>query len=123
MPKSAKSTQSGSVISADANILPDAINALVTGEGVACNRKHATENHATENHLTFNIIQYPKSGENTLTYILPPKNSFHSFVGGRSRFKLLMTLSLSDVFLSGRNTELISVIVKNNVEIITRGRT
>ena len=35
MAKSAKSTQSGSVISADANILPDAINALVTGEGVA----------------------------------------------------------------------------------------
>ena len=34
MPKSAKSTQSGYVISADANILPDAINAIVTGESV-----------------------------------------------------------------------------------------
>ena len=34
MSKSAKSTQSGYVISADANILPDAINAMVTGEGV-----------------------------------------------------------------------------------------
>ena len=33
MPKSAKSTQSRSVISADVNILPDAINAIVTGEG------------------------------------------------------------------------------------------
>lgn len=34
MPKSARSTQSEYVTSADANILPDAINATVTGEGV-----------------------------------------------------------------------------------------
>ena len=34
MPKSAKRIQSGYVIYADANILPDAINAIVTGEGV-----------------------------------------------------------------------------------------
>ena len=33
MPKSAKRTQSGYVISADANILSDAINAMTTGEG------------------------------------------------------------------------------------------
>ena len=34
MLKSAKSTQSGFVISTYVNILPDAINAIVTGEGV-----------------------------------------------------------------------------------------
>ena len=34
MPKSAISTHSGFVIFADASILPDAINALVTGEGI-----------------------------------------------------------------------------------------
>ena len=34
MPKSAKRTQSGYVISADENILLDAINNIVTGEGV-----------------------------------------------------------------------------------------
>ena len=34
MPKSAKSAQSGYVISADANVLPEAINTIVTGEDV-----------------------------------------------------------------------------------------
>ena len=32
IPKSAKSTESGFVISPDATILPDAINAIVTGD-------------------------------------------------------------------------------------------
>ena len=34
MPKSAISTHSGFAIFADASILPDAINAIVTGEGI-----------------------------------------------------------------------------------------
>ena len=41
MPKSVKNTQSRYVISADASILPDAINAIVTGEG-ATNYKRLT---------------------------------------------------------------------------------
>ena len=50
-----KSTQPGYVISADANILPDAINPMLL-EKVTL----------TESHLLFSTIRYLRSGENTL---------------------------------------------------------
>ena len=45
MPKSAKSTQFGYVISADLNILPDVINTIVTGGSVTNNMQLKAISH------------------------------------------------------------------------------
>ena len=51
MPKSAKSTQSGYVIFADVNILPDESNAIVTEEGVT----NYTQPKAIPHSISFDI--------------------------------------------------------------------